>query len=91
MEASALRSDRFCSLLNRLGILPHPPQASFYPCIPLQWSVNNIYDVARICGPIDQQKVNFDLALITEPEKMNRPNLGSLFAHTTAGFYSTLP
>jgi hypothetical protein len=96
MEASALRSDLFCSLLNRLGLLPPPspqqqyqPLTSFYPCIPREWSTKFLYDLAHMLGPIDQQKLNFDLSWLSD-ESEHKSNLGSLFDHATDGqFYFT--
>jgi len=68
IEASALRSDLFLFLLHRLGLLPPVPHAGLYPRIPSEWSTDTIYSVALSFGPIDQQKVDFDLSLVNKVE-----------------------
>ena len=68
VEASALRSDLFLFLLHRLGLLPPVPHAGLYPRIPPEWSTDTIYSVALSFGPIDQQKVDFDLSLVNKVE-----------------------
>lgn len=68
VEASALRSDLFLFLLHRLGLLPPIPHAGLYPRIPPEWSTDTIYSVALSFGPIDQQKVDFDLSLVSKVE-----------------------
>ena len=69
VEASALRSELFLSFLDRLGLLPSTPLA-LYPRIPREWSANVIYSVALLLGPIDKQRVDFDL---TRLSKIDRP------------------
>ncbi|XP_046461857.1 protein timeless-like isoform X1 [Daphnia pulex] len=68
VEASALRSDLFLFLLHRLGLLPPVPHAGLYPRIPPEWSTDTIFSVALSFGPIDQQKVDFDLSLVSKVE-----------------------
>ena len=68
-EASALRSELFLSLLDRLGLLPSTP-LTLYPRIPREWSANVIYSVALLLGPIDKQRVDFDQ---TRLSKIDRP------------------
>lgn len=80
-EVYALRSERFFSLLNGLGLLAPTPQAGFYPCIPSQWSANILYDVALIFGPIDEKNLDFDLSLLTKAEVEQR-NPSPLFDPT---------
>ncbi|XP_046459981.1 protein timeless-like [Daphnia pulex] len=58
-EASALRSEFFLCLLDRLSLLPSTPLA-LYPRIPREWSASTIYSIALLFGPIDQQKIDFD-------------------------------
>lgn len=68
IEASALRSDLFLILLHRLGLLPPAPQTGLYPRIPREWSSDTLYSVALFFGPVEQQKVDFDLALVSKVE-----------------------
>lgn len=68
MEASALRSDIFLILLHRLGLLPPAPQTGLYPRIPREWSSDTLYSVALSFGPVEQQNVDFDLALVSKVE-----------------------
>ncbi|XP_057372867.1 protein timeless-like [Daphnia carinata] len=68
IEASALRSDLFLILLHRLGLLPPAPQTGLYPRIPREWSSDTLYSVALSFGPVEQQKVDFDLALVSKVE-----------------------
>jgi timeless protein len=67
-EASSLRSELFLFLLDRLSLLPSTPIA-LYPCIPCEWSPNTIYSVALLLGPIDQQRVDFDVTLLSKIEQ----------------------
>lgn len=66
-EASALRSELFLCLLDRLSLLPTTPLA-LYPRIPREWSASTIYSVALLFGPIDQQKIDFDTTRLSQIE-----------------------
>ncbi len=64
VEASALRSELFLIFLHRIGLLP--PAPTLYPRVPHEWSANALYSVALVLGPVDQQKVDLDLARVSE-------------------------
>lgn len=68
VEASGLRSELFLFLLHRMGLLPRAPHAALYPRIPREWSADSLYSVALFFGPIDQQKVDFDLSRVNKIE-----------------------
>lgn len=68
VEASALRSETFLILLHRMGLLPATPTAGIYPRIPSDWSPDALYSVALFFGPVDQQRVDFDLGLVHRVE-----------------------
>ena len=65
VEASAMHSDLFFSFLHRLGLLPSSSGAGVYPCIPREWTIDILFRVALIFGPINQQIVDFNLSLVT--------------------------
>ncbi len=58
MKGPGLRSNRFFSLLQKLGLLPISREPGFYPCIPHNWSPNIMLEAALIFGPIDQTMVD---------------------------------
>lgn len=66
VEASALRSDLFLFLLHRTGLLLPTPTVGIYPRIPREWTADALYSVALFFGPVEQQKVDFDLNRVTK-------------------------
>lgn len=68
VEAAALRSELFLFLLHRMGLLPPAPHSALYPRIPREWSADALYSVALFFGPVDQQKVDFDLTRVNKVE-----------------------
>ena len=65
MEANGLRSEAFLFLLHRLGLLlPGGSPVGLYPRIPFHWDTDTLYSVALLLGPVDQERVDFDLALV---------------------------
>lgn len=68
VEASALLSKPFKSLLYRIGLLQFDDQQAAFPRIPLEWSVDTTYSVALFFGPVEQQQVNFSLNRVTKVE-----------------------
>lgn len=63
VEASALRSEIFLYLLDRVGLFPRSAQGALYPRIPREWSADTVFSVALIFGPVSQELVDFDLSL----------------------------
>ncbi|KAI9557987.1 putative TIMELESS/TIM-1 protein [Daphnia sinensis] len=63
VEASALRSETFLYLLDRVGLFPCSTQGTLYPRIPREWSADTVFSVALIFGPVSQEVVDFDLSL----------------------------
>ena len=68
VEASALLSKPFKLLLHRIGLLQFDPQTAIFPRIPLEWSVETIFSVALLFGPVEQKQVNFSLNRVTKVE-----------------------
>lgn len=66
MEASALRSELFVLLLFRIGLFP--AQAVLYPRIPCEWSPDTLYSVALLFGPVEQERIDFNLTLVKKIE-----------------------
>nr|CAH0110982.1 unnamed protein product [Daphnia galeata] len=66
MEASALRSELFVFLLFRIGLFP--AQAVLYPRIPCEWSPDTLYSVALLFGPVEQERIDFNLTLVKKIE-----------------------
>ena len=65
IEANGLRSEAFLFLLHRLGLLlPGGSPVGLYPRIPCDWDSDTLYSVALMMGPVDQERVDFDLALV---------------------------
>ncbi|XP_057380232.2 LOW QUALITY PROTEIN: protein timeless-like [Daphnia carinata] len=63
VEASALRSETFLYLLDRVGLFPCCAHDALYPRIPREWSADTVLSVALIFGPVNQEMVDFDLSL----------------------------
>ncbi|KZS11311.1 putative Protein timeless [Daphnia magna] len=63
VEASALRSEIFLYLLDRVGLFPRSAQGALYPRIPREWSADTVFSVALIFGPVSEELVDFDLSL----------------------------
>ena len=66
LEASALQSQLFLYFLDRAGLFPYSSQPFLYPRIPRNWSADVLYSVALLFGPVDQQRVDFDLSRVKQ-------------------------
>jgi timeless protein len=64
LEASTLRSKPFVSLLHHVGLSPYFRGSFLYPRIPHTWSADILYSVALFFGPVDQQRIDFDLSRV---------------------------
>lgn len=67
-EARGLRCDLFLIFLHSMGLLSSDSQVILYPRIPREWSVEMLYSIACFIGPIDPQKLDFDLNRIRKVE-----------------------
>jgi Timeless PAB domain len=73
VEETALRSELFLFLLLRIGLIPPSPQAVLYPRIPREWSPDTLYSVALLFGPVDQERIDFDVTRV-EKIQLHLPN-----------------